>query len=208
MNNTPNKFYVLYPKDKRIEDALNAIRVLSDDSQRTSAHITVRGPYSRKLSKSQVENFSKNIANTSLHFSRVGNFFDYGQNTVFFKCDDNEGLRKIWKKTGYKDFKPHITLYDGTDKKFARKLFNKLQQNFKSFDFKVDELSYLEPKPDDKDEMEFYLHRLGEEIVNFKYLKDILNIDINKEEIKTIDERSKLDYISKFNTQLHQGVSI
>lgn len=64
---------------------------------------------------------------TSLYFSKVGNFFDYGQNTVFFKCDDNKNLRKIWKKKGYKDFKPHITLYDGKNKEFAQKLFGKLQ---------------------------------------------------------------------------------
>jgi 2'-5' RNA ligase len=41
-------------------------------------------------------------------------------------------LRKIWKKKGYKDFKPHITLYNGTDEVFAKKLFERLQQNFKS----------------------------------------------------------------------------
>jgi uncharacterized radical SAM superfamily protein len=43
MNNTPKNFYVLYPKDKKIKDTLNAIKILSDNSQRTAAHITVRG---------------------------------------------------------------------------------------------------------------------------------------------------------------------
>jgi uncharacterized radical SAM superfamily protein len=52
MNNTPKNFYVLYPKDKKIKDTLNAIKILSDNSQRTAAHITVRGPYSKKLTKS------------------------------------------------------------------------------------------------------------------------------------------------------------
>ncbi|MBA5248600.1 MAG: hypothetical protein FE834_03570, partial [Gammaproteobacteria bacterium] len=96
MNSTPKNFYVLYPKNKKIVDTLNAIKILSDDSQRTAAHITVRGPYSKKLAQSTVDTYSKDIANTSLHFSEVDNFFEYGQNTVFFKCDDNEKLRKIW----------------------------------------------------------------------------------------------------------------
>lgn len=206
MNIMPKNFYVLYTKDKAIEDMLNAIKNFSDDSQRTSAHITVCGPYSRKLPQLKVDSFSKKISNTLLRFSGVGNFFNYGQNTVFFKCDDNKGLRKIWKKTGYKDFKPHITLYDGDDKEFAKKLFNKLQQNFKPFDFKVDKLSYLESKS--SDEMEFYRHRLKQDLVNFEHLKSILKIDLNKEKIKAIDECSKLDYISKFNTQLYQRISI
>ncbi|SMN12254.1 hypothetical protein SPBRAN_470 [uncultured Candidatus Thioglobus sp.] len=202
------KFYVLYPKDKRIKNALNAIKILSDDSQRTAAHITVRGPYSNRLAQLQVDTYSDDIADTLLHFSKVGNFFDYGQNTVFFKCDDNHNLRKIWNKRGYKDFKPHITLYDGTDKNFALKLFDKLKQGFQPFDCKVDKLSYLEPKPSDGDEMEFYRHRLKQEFFNFEYFKDVLNIDLDKEKIKAIDESHKLDYISKLNTQLYKKVSV
>jgi hypothetical protein len=30
MNNTPKKFYVLYPKDKKIVDTLNAIKEISN----------------------------------------------------------------------------------------------------------------------------------------------------------------------------------
>ncbi|CAC9624465.1 hypothetical protein [uncultured Gammaproteobacteria bacterium] len=203
MNSAPKNFYVLYPKNEKIKDTLNAIKILSDDSQRTAAHITVRGPYSKKLAKSRVDGYSKGIANTLLHFSEVANFFDYGQNTVFFKCDDNEKLRKIWKKTGYKDFKPHITLYDGTDKVFAKKLFERLQQSFKSFDFKVDCLSFLESKS--SDEMDFYRQRLKQDLVNYQYFKDVLNIDIDKDKIKTIDEHHKLNYISKLNAQLYKN---
>lgn len=203
MNNSPKSFYVLYSKDKKIEDTLNAIKILSDDSQRTAAHITVRGPYLRKLPKTKVATFSENIANTSLHFSGVGNFFDYGQNTVFFKCDDNEKLKNIWKKTGYKDFKPHITLYDGADKVFARKLFEILQKSFKSFEFKVDQLSFLESKS--SDEMDFYRQRLKQDLVNYEHFKEVLNIDIDKEKIHTIDEYQKLNYISKLNAQLYKN---
>jgi len=203
MNSTPKNFYVLYPKNKKIKDTLNAIKILSDDSQRTAAHITVRGPYSRRLTKSQIDSYSKYIINTSLHFSEVANFFDYGQNTVFFKCDDNEKLRKIWNKTGYKDFKPHITLYDGEDKVFAKKLFEMLQKNFKSFDFKVEQLSFLESKSND--EMDFYRQRLKQDLVNYEHFKEVLNIDIDKEKIKTIDEHQKLNYISQLNAQLYKN---
>ncbi len=204
MNNTPKSFYVLYPQDKIINNILNAIKVFSDDSQRTGAHITVRGPYSKKLAQSKVDTCSQDITDTSLHFSKVGNFFDYGQNTVFFKCDDNENLRKIWSKKGYEDFEPHVTLYDGTDEKFAKRLFDKLQQNFQPFEFKVDKLSYLESKSSDA--MDFYRHRLKQDFVNFEDLKGILNTDIDKEKINKIKEHNKLNYIGKLNAKLCQSI--
>jgi hypothetical protein len=36
-------------------------------------------------------------------------------------------------------------------------------------------------------------------LVNYECLKDILDVDMDKEKIKTIDEYRKLNYISKFN---------
>jgi hypothetical protein len=59
-----------------------------------------------------------------------------------FKNGSKLGRKHPWKVL-YKDFKPHITLYNGTDEVFAKKLFERLQQNFKSFDFKVERRQYF-----------------------------------------------------------------
>lgn len=61
-------------------------------------------------------------------------------------CRKNENLKKVWKKSSYKGFKPHITIYDGNDNEFATQLFNILNNNFKKFFYKVDKLIWLEPK--------------------------------------------------------------
>jgi hypothetical protein len=41
-------------------------------------------------------------------------------------------------------------------------------------------------------------------LVNYECFKDILDVDMDKEKIKTIDEYRKLNYISKFNAQLYK----
>ena len=90
----------------------------------------------------------------TINISAVDNFFEFNQNTVFFKIDENEKLRKIWKKVTYNDFKPHITIYDGKDRQYAIKLFNALRHNFSPFLYRVEKLNWLEPK--DNDELKLF----------------------------------------------------
>ena len=44
-------FYVIYIKDELLNNFINAIRLLSNPSEKHDCHITVRGPYSEPIEK-------------------------------------------------------------------------------------------------------------------------------------------------------------
>jgi len=186
----PNSFYVLYPEEEMIRRYINAIKILSDSKQRTEAHITVRGPYKKRLSNELIKNYSNVISGESLIISDVQNFFAFNQNTVYFKCSHNDNLKKIWNKITYNSFTPHITLYDGGDRNFAIKLYNKLARGFEPFNYKVKELSYLEPKSNDA----IGLYRLIN-VFKFNDFVDLINKQIDRNEIDNIANEKKLEYI-------------
>ena len=54
----------------------------------------------------------------------IGNFFEYGQGTVYYKCN-GKFLRDIWYKPDFgKDYNPHITIYNGDDRNYARAIYD------------------------------------------------------------------------------------
>jgi hypothetical protein len=194
-------FYVLYPEDKRLRMLLNAIKFISDSTQRTEAHITIRGPYyKRGLTKKDIEKFSNIISGEVLHISNVENFFPYGQNTVYFKCDHNSKLEKIWKKFTYNDFKPHITMYDGDDSDFAIELYNVLSKNFSPYSYRVSALSYLEPK--DKDLMGLFQL---ENQIDDNWLYNLMNKKLHKTDISNLNSLAKLQLIEKVSDILYEN---
>lgn len=62
-------FYVAYPKDSHLRECLNALKVLADDTQRTEAHITVRGSYKKRLQENFIEKYLKIISGEELSIS-------------------------------------------------------------------------------------------------------------------------------------------
>ncbi len=113
-------FYVIYVEDKRIGSCLDAVRLLCDPSKRTRAHITVRGPYSRKLGVQHVRRFNKVLQGETVRIGEPGSFFEHGQNTVFLRCE-SPSLQSVWHKPDY-GYNPHLTLYDGDSRLFAEEL--------------------------------------------------------------------------------------
>lgn len=190
-----NSFYVLYSKDKNVRDYLNSIKLLCDYNQRTEAHITVRGPYKNKLSSEIIETQNSIIKNEKLIISNVENFFPFNnQNTVFFKCDDNENLKKIWKKITYNEFRPHITMYDGKDFNFAQNIFSILTANFKPFIYEVDKLSFLEPKG--KDSLGLYSLK---NVFDYSFFKEVLDVKISIESLTSLKNVERLNLIEKLS---------
>jgi hypothetical protein len=194
----PSSFYVVYPSNQHLRNLLNALKLIADESQRTEAHITVRGPYVKKLSKNDVKKFSTIISNEVLNISKVDNFFAFNQNTVFFSCDENENLKAIWKKITYNDFKPHITIYDGDNRDFAIKLFKILASNFKPFKYRVSDLSWLEPKSND----ELKLYSLKSISDYNSVLENILNIPKKDIDFPKLTQIRRLNKISKIAERL------
>src|SRR6266404_4798519 len=116
---TMKVFYVLYVRDAPLGDCLEAIRLFADPSAKMSAHLTVRGPYKKKL---PLLSLRSRINGERICVEDVGNFFREGQNTVFFSCFSPH-LQTIWKKTDF-GYNPHITIYDGSSRSFGRKLYS------------------------------------------------------------------------------------
>ena len=123
-------FYVLYIREGELSDSLDAIRLLANPLEKSAAHITVRGPYQRKL---PLNHLSERISGKSIVVYKVGNFFREGQKTVFFSCLSPD-LSSVWKKSDF-GFNPHITIYDGESESFARKLYSIMRKYKYCFKF-------------------------------------------------------------------------
>ncbi len=197
----PSSFYVVYPSSQDLRNLLNALKFIADENQRTEAHITVRGPYVKKLSKNDVKKFSDIISNEILNISKVDNFFAFNQNTVFFSCDENESLKAIWKKITYNEFKPHITIYDGNDRDFAIKLFKILASDFKQFKYRISDLSWLEPKTND--ELKLYYLKSITDYNNV--LENILKISKRDIDFSKLTQATRLNKISKIAKRIYEN---
>lgn len=192
-------FYVAYPSNENVRNLINAIRIIVEENPRTQVHITVRGPYIRKLSEKKIIELSSFIKGERIEIVDVDNFFHSSQNTVFFKCKDNLNLKKVWRKTSYKEYNPHITIYDGIDNTFAHEVFNILKQNFKPFAYQIEELSWLEPKNKEKLEI-FHLKA----IIDFQIVSNILECEFNLNTVKNLNKMDRLKYISILSRKLYE----
>jgi hypothetical protein len=132
-------FYVLHIRERALADCVDAIRFLCNPAEKQRAHLTVRGPYQKRI---DVTAISKKIVGDMVSINSVGNFFDSGQNTVFFHCTAPE-LRNVWNKPHY-PFNPHITLYDGGSKEFARALFGVISRYSYCLRFQAEELEPIQ----------------------------------------------------------------
>jgi hypothetical protein len=132
-------FYVLHIREKELADCVDAIRFICNPSEKQRAHLTVRGPYRRRIN---VTAMSRRIAGDTVSINNVGNFFAFGQNTVFFQCSANE-LKHVWNKPHF-PFNPHISLYDGPSREFAGKLFDVTRKYIYCLHFRAEELEPIE----------------------------------------------------------------
>lgn len=195
-----NFFYVVYPFDVKLRKVLNTLKVVANHNQRSEAHITIRGPYNKKrLSSNDVDRWSKVISNEIIKVTTTDNFFAYNQNTVFFKCGENLTLRKIWKKFTYNEFRPHITIYDGEDTNYAYKIYDTVSEYFIPFVYEIDELSWLEPK----DENRLELYKLINTI-DIDFTKEILKEELIREDLNQLSKKKRLEYLKLICQYLYQ----
>lgn len=131
-------FYVLFVTSEPLRQCLEAIRFLSDPLVKERAHITVRGPYQKKIS---VNGINKRLLGNRVVLDRVGNYFSFGQKAVFLGCTSPK-LRQVWYKPDF-PFDPHITIYDGDSLEFAKDLHSVVSQYRYHIEFKADQLELL-----------------------------------------------------------------
>lgn len=184
-------FYVINIKDKNLSALIDGIRVIADPYIKHPAHITVRGPYTKKYNFDRV---NKDLIGSKIHITGVGNFFEYNQNTIYFDCESNS-LEKASLKRDYPDsFNPHITLYDGNDRPFSEKLnilLSKYNFSFNIYSAEIEPLKSRD-KGGAKNDIRFILR--DEFYSNLSYY---LQSKIDYNDILSLDEESKLDLIKK-----------
>ncbi|WP_114939633.1 N-6 DNA methylase [Mucilaginibacter endophyticus] len=185
----PKIFYVIDIKDRNLQTIIDGIRILANPDEKHFAHITVRGPYEQKIREESLTNINDIIRNKNVGVDGVANFFEYGQNTIYLKCN-SPILKDIWFKKDYKEsFNPHLTIYDGRSKNFAQKLYDILNRYSFSFDIKVDEIKPIRSHKRQFNETFAYEY-------NFDLLSYYLKKQLTFDNIQLLDEETRLSYIS------------
>ena len=116
-------FYGVYLKDRSLSTALDYIRLLAEPKYFRRTHVTVRGPYKRKLNLHEESELNKKFRRSGeiLEIDGVGCFYEGDQSTIYLKCAI-PGVMSVWRKPDFRNSFPHITLYDGNDRAFAEEL--------------------------------------------------------------------------------------
>ena len=120
--------YILYLSDEIVAPSLELVRRICEPNARAKPHVTMRGPL-RGRADSPERWESKQI--TRITLIEAGQFLSADdvrslQNTVFMKCDLHE---QAWLHytPDYPTSLPHVTLYDGTSRDFANRLWSLLR---------------------------------------------------------------------------------
>ena len=131
-------FYVVYLDNAQMQAALDTIRFIANPAEKTRAHITVRGPYTRPV---DIAALGRELSGTEVMADGIDSFLREDQNTVFIRCR-SEPLREVWQKKDF-GFNPHITIYDGPSREFALKLLERLSILPNRFYFVVGQMTRL-----------------------------------------------------------------
>lgn len=184
-------FFVIYLHDDTIKAVLDGMRLIADPFQRNFSHITVKGPY-RNIQKKRLTEDSKLIQGKTIKVLGAGNFFVDNQNTVFLRCEDKQELYTIWKtkeEKTYGEFHPHITIYDGDDRLFAKNLFDTINSHKINFSFVVDKLELYSSADKAK------LFNLRQQ--DYSILSKIAGVNINQDNIDKLTDGQRIIMIDK-----------
>jgi 2'-5' RNA ligase len=185
-------FFVIYLHNENIKTILDGMRIIADPQQRNFSHITVKGPY-QTIQRKLLNKDNELIQGKEIKVSGAGNFFMDNQNTVFLKCEERKELFEIWKtkedKT-YKDFHPHITIYDGDNRGFATKLYDTINTHQINFSFIVDKLELYSSADKAK------LFNLKQQ-VDYTILSSLIGKSIDQNNIDSLTDVQRISAINK-----------
>lgn len=191
-------FYVIFIPDEKIRKCIDAIRFIASSKEKYPSHITVRGPYKRRIS---VDKINARLRGNIISISGIGSFSsnDHRQNTVYFTCDGNR-LRDAWRKKDF-GYEPHITLYDGEDFGFAEELYDVMKQYYFDLKFSAEKLEVLPTFPKQRSFEPNY-------ILNDLFVKNILNNSYKKlGDLEGLTNKKKIIMIRKLCEYL-SGISL
>jgi hypothetical protein len=119
------QIYVLYINDDIFGPYLELIRKVCEPDSISKPHVTITGPLRGKHKQALL---FENPQISEIELREPGQFKSESQNTVFLLCDI-QGLWKYHYKPDYFASPPHLTLYDGGLKDFARRLLDLLRSH-------------------------------------------------------------------------------
>lgn len=129
-------FIFLYVGDPDIEDLLNLAIYVANPQETWPAHITVAGPYRHR--KDTPRRASRVSFADTVHVLGVDRFNNADQCTVYLRTF-SQNMSSVWHKPDYPDFNPHLTIYSGSDWKFADCLHHSLASLRPEFTFPIKE---------------------------------------------------------------------
>lgn len=139
-------FYGTYIKDTRLAGGLDLIRFLMEPNAIRFSHVTIRGPYQRRIAQSRLDlELNSQIQDWRVRLTEPCCFFENAQNTVFISVDLGS-LRRLWRKPDYPTGVAHLTLYDGNNRKWAKELYGLLCQHRWNLTVDVTPLRYIDDK--------------------------------------------------------------
>ena len=169
-------FHVLYLPDGLMASCIDAIRALANPAEKHRAHITVGGPY--RGIRTDVGGSSRLVEGSEINIDDPGNFFDFEQNTVYLRCHSPK-LEDVWDKYDY-GFNPHITLYDGSSREFARRLWDVVSDRTYNISFIAGPLKALRSSQRHQGGMELRAD------LDLRLLREVTGLDMDTDEV-TVD---------------------
>lgn len=121
-------FVFLEVTDPEIDSVLRIVREEVGSGTDQSIHITIGGPYQKPVSSKKLDKIEKKLEGDQLLIANSGVFHNKNEAVVYYQVG-SQNLRKVWHKPDYPGFNPHISIYRGTDVKFANLLKKFLDKN-------------------------------------------------------------------------------
>lgn len=166
--------------DSKVSRLFDLARLVLEPDFARRAHITLRGPYSKKgdISSSVL---GRDVG--KIRLNRPGTFFDGAQNTVFLGVEIF-GISDFWRKPDFPNGTPHLSIYDGSNRRFAWNVMNVLRRSDWKMELNSTPMAILEKKR--KVETEFILHydalsqtleSVVGEVYSAEFIKEMKDVD-------------------------------
>lgn len=136
VSSTAKYFVFLEICDADICELLNGLRSIFNQRKFNSGiHVTLRGPYVKPVDERKLADWHHKIRANAILIANAGIFENEFESVVYLgvsTANNSKNLSRITRKFDYPksrfDFNPHITLYAGSDKVLARKIYDFLRK--------------------------------------------------------------------------------
>lgn len=180
--------------DSKISELFDLVRLLAEPDYARSAHITLRGPYSHKKDIGS-SIFEKDVGKITIR--KAGSFFNERQSTVFLGVEIL-GVSDFWYKPDFPEGTPHLSVYDGGDRKTAWVIFNTLQKFKWNLSLNSTPMHVLEKKRPLETEYLVQYEKVS------RTLFDIAGRQIDATEMRNISLFERVSMLVKACDRIHQ----